>query len=54
MTTKMVDHAAKEYPRGDVRTNSIESFWSQVKRGIDGTTFGFEEELAALPTRASP
>jgi transposase-like protein len=32
-----VDHSAKEYVRGDVHTNSIESFWSQVKRGINGT-----------------
>lgn len=32
-----VDHAAKEYVRGDVHTNTIESFWSQVKRGINGT-----------------
>ena len=27
----------KEGSRGDVHTNSIESFWSQVKRGISGT-----------------
>ena len=33
----MVDHSAKEYVRGDVHTNSIESFWSQVKRGINET-----------------
>jgi transposase len=33
----MVDHLAKEYVRGDVHANSIESFWSQVKRGINGT-----------------
>ena len=32
-----VTHSAKEYVRGDVHTNSIESFWSQVKRGINGT-----------------
>lgn len=32
-----VDHSAKEYVRGDAHTNSIESFWSQVKRGINGT-----------------
>lgn len=31
------DHSAKEYVRGDVHTNSIEPFWSQVKRGISGT-----------------
>ena len=27
----------EEYVRGDVHTNSIESFWSHVKRGINGT-----------------
>ena len=32
-----VDHSAKEYVRGDVHTNGIESFWSQVKRSINGT-----------------
>jgi transposase len=32
-----VNHSAEEYVRGDVHTNSIESFWSQVKRGINGT-----------------
>jgi transposase len=32
-----VNHSAKEYVRGDVHTNTIESFWSQVKRGINGT-----------------
>ena len=32
-----VQHAAKEYVRGDVTTNSIEGFWSNLKRGLDGT-----------------
>jgi hypothetical protein len=32
-----VNHSAKEYVRGDIHTNTIESFWSQVKRGINGT-----------------
>ena len=32
-----IDHSAKGYVRGDVHTNLIESFWSQVKRGINGT-----------------
>jgi len=30
-------HRAKEYVRGDVHTNTIEGFWSQLKRSIDGT-----------------
>jgi transposase-like protein len=32
-----VKHGAKEYVRGDVHTNSIEGFWANVKRGINGT-----------------
>jgi transposase len=32
-----VNHSAKEYVRGDVHTNTIEAFWSNVKRGIKGT-----------------
>lgn len=32
-----VDHSKEEYVRGEAHTNSIESFWSQVKRGINGT-----------------
>jgi transposase len=32
-----VNHGAEEYVRGDVHTNTIEGFWSQLKRGIDGT-----------------
>lgn len=34
---KTVDHGAKEYVRGKVHTNTIEGFWSQLKRSIDGT-----------------
>lgn len=32
-----VNHSAGEYVNGDVHTNSIESFWSALKRGISGT-----------------
>lgn len=32
-----VNHSAKEYVRDDVHTNSIESFWASLKRGISGT-----------------
>lgn len=31
-----VDHAKKVYAVGDVTTNSIESFWAVIKRGIKG------------------
>jgi transposase len=34
---EMIDHSAKEYVRGDVHTNTIDGFWSNVKRGINGT-----------------
>ncbi len=32
-----VMHSANEYVRGPVHTNSIEGFWSQLKRSINGT-----------------
>ena len=32
-----VRHSVKEYVRGSVHTNSIEGFWSQLKRSINGT-----------------
>jgi transposase-like protein len=33
---KRINHAAKVYVSGDVHTNTIEGFWSLVKRGIGG------------------
>lgn len=32
-----VNHAAKEYVRGEVHTNSVENFWSLLKRALKGT-----------------
>jgi transposase-like protein len=32
-----IKHALKEYVRGEVHTNTIENFWSTLKRGIYGT-----------------
>jgi transposase len=32
-----VNHGEKEYVRGDAHTNNIEAFWSNLKRGIQGT-----------------
>lgn len=32
-----VNHAKEEYVRGEVHTNTIEGFWSMLKRGIQGT-----------------
>jgi len=34
---KTVNHSAKQYVVGDVHTNTIEGFWSQLKRGLNGT-----------------
>jgi hypothetical protein len=33
---KRINHGAKVYVMGDVHTNTIEGFWSLVKRGIGG------------------
>lgn len=32
-----VNHSNKEYVRGIIHTNTIEGFWGQMKRSIDGT-----------------
>lgn len=32
-----VKHSKREYVRGDVHTNTIESYWALLKRGITGT-----------------
>ena len=32
-----VNHSRKEYVRGQVHTNTIESFWAWLKRGVNGT-----------------
>jgi transposase-like protein len=32
-----VNHSADEFVRGEAHTNTIESFWAMLKRGINGT-----------------
>jgi transposase-like protein len=32
-----ITHSISEYTRGDIHTNTIEGFWSQLKRSINGT-----------------
>lgn len=34
---RRIHHANKVYVMGDIHTNTIEGFWSLVKRSIDGT-----------------
>lgn len=34
---KTIAHGAKEYVRGSVHVNTLEGFWSQLKRSINGT-----------------
>jgi transposase-like protein len=34
---RRIHHAQKIYVKGDVHTNTIECFWSQLKRSLDGT-----------------
>lgn len=39
-----VNHGAKEYVRGDVYTNGIESFWAIIKRGYKGIYHKWSEK----------
>ena len=39
-----VNHSAGEYVRGQAHTNGIESFWSMLKRGYQGTFHHFSEK----------
>lgn len=39
---EMVNHGIDEYVRGNVHTNSIENFWSLLKRTIGGTYVSVE------------
>jgi hypothetical protein len=33
---KRIEHHARIYAQGDIHTQTIDGFWSLVKRGIDG------------------
>ena len=41
---RRVHHAAKVYVQGDAHTNTIEGFWSLVKRGISGVNHAVSEK----------
>lgn len=34
---EVVNHGAKEFVRGKAHTNTLDGFWSQLKRSLDGT-----------------
>ena len=36
-THKTVEHGAKEYARGDIHVNNLESYWARLKSSITGT-----------------
>ena len=40
----ITEHNAKEYARGHIHTNSIEGFWSLLKRGIGGVYHSVSEK----------
>ena len=47
---EMVDHGKDEYVRGDAHTNTVEGFFSILKRGITGTFHHVSEaHFASLP-----
>ena len=47
---RRVHHAAKVYVQGDAHTNTIEGFWSLVKRGISGVNHAGQREITFRAT----
>lgn len=45
---KRINHLAKVYVQGDVHTNTIEGFWSLLKRGIGGVYHAVSEKHLQL------
>jgi len=39
---EIINHSADEYVRGNCHTNSMENFWSLLKRSINGTYVSVE------------
>jgi transposase-like protein len=48
MPHQVVNHSKKEYVRGTVHTNNLESFWSLLKRGVMGTFHNVSKEYLPL------
>ncbi len=45
---RSVNHSAQEYVRGEVHTQSIDSFWALLKRGIIGTYHNVSKKYLPL------
>ena len=41
---EVVNHSAREYVKGEAHTNSIESVWAVLKRGVNGTFHHISEK----------
>ena len=41
---RRIRHSSKVYVKGDIHTNSVEGFWSLLKRGIDGTYYAVSQK----------
>lgn len=48
MPHEAVDHGKGEYVRGHIHTNSIESFWALLKRGVMGSFHHISEKYTPL------
>ena len=44
-THRRINHSAKVYVVGDIHTNSVEGFWSLMKRGIGGVYHSVSEKF---------
>ena len=45
---EVIKHSENEYVRGEVHTNSVESFWSLLKRGVLGTYHNVSKKYLPL------
>ena len=48
MPHEVIKHSENEYVRGEVHTNSVESFWSLLKRGVLGTYHNVSKKYLPL------
>ncbi|PYV74999.1 MAG: hypothetical protein DMG96_18610 [Acidobacteria bacterium] len=47
---RRINHSEKVYVMGDIHTNTVEGFWSLVKRGISGVlSFSWSSLFADVP-----